>query len=245
MQKRYLIGNWKMNLTAKNAVALAHAIMPVTAKLRRTQVGLAPSFTAIATVAQRIAGSGIQLGGQNVCGEAKGAFTGEISVEMLRELGCSFAIIGHSERRHTFGESIEIVARRVHGALSQAFATILCVGETLAERDAGRTLEVLDQQLAALEGLRYGSRLTIAYEPVWAIGTGRVASPDLIASAHQHLAQRLEHLGGPAPILYGGSVNPGNLREILQVPHVDGALVGGASLSAETFSELLQITDGE
>ena len=217
--------------------------MPVTQRLTRTQVGIAPSFTSVATVAQRIAGSDIRLGGQNVCGEAKGAFTGEVSVEMLKELGCSFALVGHSERRHAFGESLEIVGRRVRGALGQAFSVVLCVGETLAERDAGRTLTILDEQLKALEGLRYGSRLMLAYEPVWAIGTGRVASPELIASAHRHLAERLESLGGPAPILYGGSVNPGNLREILQVPHVDGALVGGASLSAETFTELLQIAD--
>ena len=244
MTKRHIIGNWKMNLSASGSVQLARSLVHVAQKLQATQVAVTPAFPALGAVAQIVAGSAIQIGAQNVCGEQKGAYTGEVSVEMLRELGCSFALVGHSERRHRFGESPALVARRVSGALEQAFSIILCVGETLAEREAGRTDQILDEQLSALNGIRYGSRLMIAYEPFWAIGTGRVAAPDQIASAHAFIMNRLTKLAGPVPILYGGSVTPANLGEILQLPSVDGALVGGASLSAESFTELLQIAEG-
>lgn len=243
-----IAGNWKMNLTAEQSKALIKELIPSSQSLTSTEVWVAPSFPSLSAVHEAISGTGIKLGAQNVHWESKGAFTGEISPSMLAEFGCSFAIIGHSERRHLLRETDEIIAKRVEGAIKANLVALLCIGETLEERENGTTEQVLERQLeTALSSLPKvegtASKLVIAYEPVWAIGTGKVASIQEITHAHQFVYEQVRSIGfaHPIPVLYGGSVTPANFGEIVEIREVDGALVGGASLEAGKFAELIRL----
>jgi len=242
MRKYYIAGNWKMHMTVSEAVALATELV---AKLGKSneRVMIAPPFTALAAVAQVIKGSSLVLGAQNMGPETKGAHTGEISPLMLKDLGVKAVILGHSERRHSYLETDELINRKVLLALEQGLQPILCVGETLAEREAGRLEAVVGGQVR--EGLKGVSAealamVTIAYEPVWAIGTGKTATPEDADAVHGFIRTVLSSLYGEAAakamvIQYGGSVKADNAAELMAKPNIDGALVGGASLKAETF----------
>jgi len=242
-----IAGNWKMHTTVAEATVLAKAIVAAATDLTDRQVMLAPPYTALAAVAESIRGSQIILGAQNICWAAEGAFTGEISPPMLKELGGTMAIIGHSERRHIFGETDGLINRRVKGAISQAIIPVLCLGERLEEREADRTMSVLEGQLkGGLEGVSLGdsAQLVVAYEPVWAIGTGKTASPMQAQAAHTFIRQVLSSLfeksvASQIRILYGGSVNPGTMGELMAQDDIDGALVGGAALQADSFSRII------
>ncbi|MDF1614182.1 triose-phosphate isomerase [Desulfurivibrio dismutans] len=247
MRTPLIAGNWKMHLSLDEAAALATAVAGVAAACDDREVMIAPPFTALARV-REVAGERLMLAGQNVCWEDKGAFTGEIAPPMLRELGCRMAIVGHSERRHVFGEDDAMVNRRLRGAQAHGLIPILCIGETLEEREAGQTMAVLERQMrAGLEQVAVDdpARLVIAYEPVWAIGTGKTASPAQAQEAHEFVRRLLaevyeKNIAAGIRILYGGSVNAANVDEIMAQADVDGALVGGASLSAETFERIIR-----
>ncbi|HZH05381.1 MAG TPA: triose-phosphate isomerase [Lautropia sp.] len=238
-----VIGNWKMNGDAgANAKLLAALLSRIDrALLDRVDVAVCPPFPFIAQVAERLADSGLQWGAQNVARQDNGAFTGEVSARMLADLRCSWVLIGHSERRQLFGETDESVADKVAQAFARALSPVVCLGETLEERRAGVTEEVLARQLdAAMPALLKGSgRYALAYEPVWAIGTGLTATPAQAQSAHAFLRRRLADAGaGDADqvrILYGGSLKPVNAAELLEQEDVDGGLIGGAALVAEDF----------
>jgi triosephosphate isomerase len=221
-----IAGNWKLYKgpaeTAAYCVALRERELPPA-----VEVVLCPPFVSLAVAVQVLAGTDIAVAAQNVHWEAEGAFTGEISAPMLRELGAYGAIVGHSERRQYFCETDETVARRARAALDAGLSVIACVGETEAEREAGETEEVLRRQVSVLDA---DEQLVVAYEPVWAIGTGKTATPELAQEAHAFIKSILD-----APILYGGSVKPDNAAELLGQPDVDGALVGGASLDVDSF----------
>jgi triosephosphate isomerase len=241
-----LAGNWKMHGTTAEAQALAGGLAARVGALADRSVVLAPPFTALATVSAAVAGTKIVVAAQNMHWADKGAFTGEVSPGMLLDLGVRHVILGHSERREIFGESDEIVRKKVEAALAHGLTTILCVGETLAERDAGRTLEVVKRQVdAALrgQGAKIGERLVLAYEPVWAIGTGRVATREQAQEVHGEIRGLLRDLALPADriaILYGGSVKPDNVDGLMAEPDIDGALVGGASLEVESFTRIVE-----
>jgi triosephosphate isomerase len=242
-----IAGNWKMHLTVAESVALARAVAEAAARRSDREVMIAPPATALFPVAGAVKGTGLILAGQNVAWEEKGAFTGEISPAMLRDCGCAMAIVGHSERRHIFGEDDAMINRRLKGALAHGLTPVLCVGETLEEREAGRTAEVIEGQLrAGLAGARVesGRDIVVAYEPVWAIGTGRTATSGQAQEVHERiralLGQMFEKgIAAEMRILYGGSVKPGNAAELVSQPDIDGALVGGASLDAESFAGII------
>lgn len=242
-----LAGNWKMHGTRREALTLVHALLPRVAEVTGREVLLAPPFTALEAVAEAIAGHRILLGAQNVHWEPKGAFTGEVSVAMLKEARCTHVIVGHSERRQYFGETDESVGKRTRAALAGGLVPIVCVGETLAQRDGETTAQVVTSQVSgALHGLTSEdlARLVVAYEPVWAIGTGRTATPAQAQEVHALIRQRLGALASPAVaqgvrILYGGSVKPDNVDALMAEPDIDGALVGGASLDAEGFARIV------
>ena len=241
-------GNWKMHTTLAEARDLAKGVRRRLADLSDVEVVVCPPFPYLLACRDILEGSGIRLGAQNVYYEEKGAFTGEVAPPMLAEL-CEFVIIGHSERRQHFGESDEAVARKVQAALAAGLSPILCVGETLEQRRAGQAEAVVGAQLhAALEAVETSGGLAIAYEPVWAIGTGVAATPDIAAHIMggpilAGLAAIFgEHAALDVPLLYGGSVNPGNIEEFAPLPAVHGALVGGASLKADDFAEIVRIT---
>lgn len=248
MQRMPLIaGNWKMHTTLAGARVLAAAVAEAARGLTDREVAIAPPFTALAAVGEALRGSGVRLAAQNVCWQEQGAFTGEVSPSMLRELGCGMAIVGHSERRHIFAESDALINRRLAGALAHGLTTVLCIGETLAERETGRTMAVLEQQLrAGLAGITLDDpgALVIAYEPVWAIGTGKTASVEQAQEVHEFVRNLLaalyeKSIAGHMRILYGGSVNSANIDDLLRQQDIDGALVGGASLAAESFARIM------
>jgi triosephosphate isomerase len=246
MRRPLIAGNWKMYKTVPEAVALAGEVR-AGATRADVEVVLGPPFTALHAVAAALSGSEIGLAAQNMHAENEGAFTGEVSPLMLRDAGCTHVILGHSERRHLFGETDEGVARKAEAALRHGLVPIVCVGETLAERESGRTREVVERQTErALRGLTAEevARLVIAYEPVWAIGTGRTASPAQAQEAHAFLRSLVTRSHGePAAralrILYGGSVKPDNIGALMAEADVDGALVGGASLTASSFLKIV------
>jgi triosephosphate isomerase len=239
--------NWKMHKTVGEAVRFAQELRRLWTEEPRAEVVVAAPFTALAALRGALAGTPVVLAAQNVHPEPQGAFTGEVSVAMLVDVGCRAVILGHSERRALFGETDDFVARKLGAALAGGLRPIVCVGETLAEREAGRTFEVLGAQLegslAPLAPER-ASEVALAYEPVWAIGTGRTATPETAQEAHAFLRERLaKRIGARAAsvrILYGGSVKPENVAELLARPDVDGALVGGASLDAASFWAILR-----
>lgn len=248
MRRRIIAGNWKMNKTRDEAVDLVGDLKEMLADVGDVEVVVCPPFTALDAVREALRGSNIELGAQNMHWEEEGAFTGEISPLMLRNLGCMYVILGHSERRTYFGETDETVNRKVKSAMANGLLPIICVGETLDERDAGKTEEVVVRQTkAALSGVKTNGaeRIVIAYEPVWAIGTGRTASADeanrVIHIIRQSVAEVFnERIAQEVRIQYGGSVKPQNIADFLGQPEIDGALVGGASLDAASFAAIVK-----
>jgi triosephosphate isomerase len=246
-----LAGNWKMWGTRSEAAALATALTAVVGRTPGREVMIAPPFTALDVVRSVIDGSAIHLGAQNLHWEPKGAFTGEISASMLVEAGCTHVIIGHSERRQLFGETNETVNKRLHAALAAGLIPVVCVGETLQERDADATVQVVERQIGAgLAGVSAAqlAKSVIAYEPVWAIGTGKTATPGQAQQVHRTIRHQLAELADRETadrvrILYGGSVKPDNIDILMAEPDVDGALVGGASLVAEQFIRIVQFEE--
>jgi triosephosphate isomerase len=244
MRKPVAAGNWKMHKTRAEAETLAKSLVSRIGDQDKTQVVLAPPFTALDIVGQAISGTQIALGAQDVFYEKEGAYTGAVSCAMLLDLGCRYVLIGHSERRQQFGETDAVVNRKSKAALASGLLPILCVGETLQEREEGRTFKVLETQVqAAFQDIptEQAGQAIIAYEPVWAIGTGKNATPDQIQQAHRFLRKQISNRYGfgvsvETRILYGGSVKAENIAELAAEPEVDGALVGGASLSADSFA---------
>lgn len=248
MRTPLIAGNWKMHKTAAEALRLAGELLPRIRGVQGVEVCIAPPFTALHAVGRALEGTALRLGAQNMHWERQGAFTGEVSGPMLAELGVTMVILGHSERRQLFGETDEAVSRKAAGALSFGLTPIVCVGETLEERERGRAFAVVEGQvLGSLKTLGPGDleRIVVAYEPVWAIGTGRTATSDQAQEIQAHVRSVLTELGGAGcaqrvRILYGGSVKPENISELMAKPDVDGALVGGASLDAETFASIVR-----
>ena len=247
MRKPVIAGNWKMYKTIAEAVDFVTKLKPLVASAEHCEVVVAPPFTALRAVADAVKGSNIAVAAQNVHWDKEGAHTGDIAPGMLREVGCTHVIIGHSERRQDCGETDEQVNRKVKAALAAGLLPIVCVGETLAEREAGKTQEVLERQFrAGFAGLtpQDFSRIIVAYEPVWAIGTGRTATPEMAAESHRFIRglvrQQLgEGVASAVRILYGGSVKPDNVKGLMAQEEIDGALVGGASLKVDSFSALV------
>ncbi len=244
--RKLIAGNWKMNGLRSDGLALARALVARAAAGDPPDCALAvcPPATLLIPVADTLRGSGIALGGQDCHAEMKGAHTGDLSAAMLKDAGCSYVIVGHSERRADHAETDAIVQAKAKAAQAAGLVPILCVGETLAERDAGETLAVVKRQIegSVPEGLK-ASQIVIAYEPVWAIGTGRTATAAQVAEVHASIRELIEERvkdGADVPILYGGSVKPTNALELLGVANVDGALVGGASLEAGDFWAIAQ-----
>ncbi len=242
-QPPFVAGNWKMNLTRAEAASLLEAVAHGAPVHAPAEFVVLPPFTTLSEAAARLRGTGVAWGGQNLHWEDKGAFTGEISGPMLADAGCAWVVVGHSERRQLFGETDGTVNRRTRAALKAGLRPIVCFGETLDEREAGTTMEVVGRQLdGGLEGLseeEFG-RLVLAYEPVWAIGTGRTASPAQAEEVHAFVRARLQENYGKtaadyAIILYGGSVKAANAYSLFKEQNIDGFLVGGASLEAESF----------
>lgn len=250
MRPPLIAGNWKMNGTAADAEALARGIRKdLDGRIPQgVEVLVCPHYLVLERVRGVLQGSEIRLGAQDVHWEPKGAFTGEISPAMLRDAGCSHVIVGHSERRHIMGESNEQVNRKLKAALAHGLTPIVCVGELLEERTAGDTRKVVERQAQkAFEGVttEEASRAVLAYEPVWAIGTGRTASPAQAQDVHRFLRNTMGRIAGTETaerirILYGGSVKPENIRDLMEQPDVDGALVGGASLDAASFVKIVR-----
>ncbi|MDX9722016.1 MAG: triose-phosphate isomerase [Myxococcota bacterium] len=248
MRVPFVAGNWKMNKTPSEAAKLAMDLRHLTASVRGVEIAVAPTAVCLGTVAKKLEDSNIKLAAQNLYWEASGAFTGEISGSMLKDIGCSHVIIGHSERRQYFGESDETVAKRVRAAFDNDLLPIVCIGELLAERESGKTFEVVERQLlGGLVGVKddEASSLVVAYEPVWAIGTGRTASPEQAQEVHAFLRGKLSQRFGTEAanairIQYGGSVTAANAKILLSQPDIDGALVGGASLKPESFIEIIR-----
>jgi triosephosphate isomerase (TIM) len=235
----FVAGNWKMNTVKASAVELAKAVAKGAPD--GVQVGIAPPFVYLDAVGQAIAGSSVLLGAQDAYFEKSGAFTGEISVDMLKDLGVAFALSGHSERRHILGESPSLIGEKAQAIYAGGLTLVHCIGETIEQRDAERTFEVLERQIEELtDGIHDPDRLVIAYEPVWAIGTGRNATEDQAQEAHAYIRQALARrwnkgFADRVRIQYGGSMKPANAGGLLAQPDVDGGLVGGASLKAEDF----------
>ena len=247
MRHPFIAGNWKMFKTVHEAVVYVKEFRSLVKDIEDVEIVVAPTFTAVHACAEAARNTRVGIAAQNLHWEREGAFTGEISGPMIKEAGAEYVIIGHSERRTLFGETDETVNRKVRAAIAAHLIPIACIGETLAEREAGATLSVLDRQIKAgfdgITGEQVGA-LVIAYEPVWAIGTGRTATAGQAQEAHAHIRQRLRQwFGGAAAdechVIYGGSVKPDNTRELVGQPDVDGALVGGASLDIKSFFEIV------
>ena len=249
MRTPFVVGNWKLNKTINEALALVTELKNQLGAVKGVAVGVAPPATALSAVAKRLEGSSIATCAQNCFWESSGAFTGELSAPLLADAGATWSIVGHSERRQFFGDTNESVGRKARAVLAGGLGVIVCVGEMLNERDGGRTLDVVDGQLAGgLEGIDASvaaQRLVIAYEPVWAIGTGRTATPAQAQEVHAHIRKRLgERFGAPTAaairIQYGGSVKPSNAEALMAEADIDGALVGGASLEAADFVAIVK-----
>ena len=247
MRVPFIAANWKMFKTVHEAVVFAKEFRAMVKDVNDVEIVVAPPFTALHSVVEAARNSNIGVAGQNLHWEREGAFTGEISAAMLKEAGADYVIIGHSERRRLFHETDETVNRKLIAALGAHLTPIVCIGETLEERERNETLAVLDRQIkAGLDSLTGDqvAGLVIAYEPVWAIGTGRNATPAQAGEAHAHIRSRLRQwFGGPAAdqchVIYGGSVKPDNIHELVLLPDVDGALVGGASLDVRAFGDIV------
>ena len=246
MRAPVIAGNWKMYKTAGEAAAFVRAFLPLVSGVRGVEIVLAPPYPSIGAVAQLVKGSGIGVASQNVHFAEDGAFTGEVSTRMLKDAGATHCIIGHSERRQYYAETDDAVNRKVRASLAAGLTPILCVGETLPDREGGKTFDVVGRQIAGgLKGITadLASRIIVAYEPVWAIGTGKTATPAQAQEVHAFLRERLRELSGGAAdsvrILYGGSVKPDNISALMANEDIDGALVGGASLSPDSFAKIV------
>jgi triosephosphate isomerase (TIM) len=243
MRRPFIAGNWKMNLDLASAVALAEGLAKEAGSVDGVDMAICPPSVYLESVGKAVAGSNISLGAQDMYHEPKGAFTGEISAAMLKDLGCTYVILGHSERRHVLHESSEDVNLKVHAALDAGLVAIVCVGELITEREAGQTEAVIRRQFeGSLSGLsvQQMKKVVIAYEPVWAIGTGKVATPQEAEDVHLGLRKLLEErynkeVADLVRIQYGGSVKPDNAADLMSRPNIDGALVGGASLKVDSF----------
>lgn len=256
MRRPFIAGNWKMNTTLEEALTLAAEVRRLTSQVRDVEVAVLPPFPFLHPVAKKLEGSAVVLGAQDVYTAAKGdeapvhfgAFTGQVSAPMLASVGCAYVTVGHSERRQFFGDTDPVVGRKVRAALDGGLRPILCVGERLEEREAGQTLQRIETQVR--EGLRLVRReeaesIVVAYEPVWAIGTGKVATDEQAQEVHAFIRKQLAERFDPAAagairIQYGGSVKPENAAGLMAQPDIDGALVGGASLKAETFAGIVR-----
>ena len=240
---RIVIANWKMNLLSKDIEAFCAACVTGYKAKTGVEAGIAAPFVYLKDVKTKLGNCGVKVFAQNAYFEAKGAFTGEIAMAQLKDIGCDGVLLGHSERRHIFGETNTALVKKVKAAREHGLLPVLCIGETLDERDGGRMFDVLREQLAVLKETGPGL-LVVAYEPVWAIGTGRVATVEQVREVHAFIAEELQRLlgnaGAEVPIQYGGSVTPDNFAEIIQVPHVAGGLVGGAALDPAKFLKLVQ-----
>lgn len=247
MRKPIIVGNWKMNCTIPEALELVKMLRLSVSEVRGREVVVAPSFVALSSVSRALVGSNMTMSAQNFHWEDKGAFTGEISAEMLLDAGCDYVIVGHSERRQLFSETDEMVNRKVVAALSAGLISIMCVGETLSEREKGETFSLIERQLTTgLKGvsIKDPQDIVIAYEPVWAIGTGKTATPGQAQEVHLFIRGILRKIFNDVAeeirILYGGSVKPENIDELMTESDIDGALVGGASLKADSFARIVK-----
>jgi len=248
MRRPIIAGNWKMNKTGPEAVSLVKTLLKELSDVTRVDIVVCPPFTALESVAWVLGDGPVKIGAQNMHAEAEGAFTGEISAKMLLTTGCRYVILGHSERRTLFGESNAQINKKLKAALATALIPIVCIGEQLAEREGGRTQEVIREQLlGTFDGLTAPdvSRIILAYEPIWAIGTGKTASPEQANEVHSFIRGLVAEQYQPSVaremrIQYGGSVKPDNARDLLQQPEIDGALVGGASLEASSFAAIIK-----
>lgn len=248
MRKPVIAGNWKMYKSVADSVATAVALKPLVANANHCEVVIAPVFTSLKSVADRLEGSNIKVSAQDCATErAEGAFTGEVAAFMVRDAGCSHVIVGHSERRQYYLETDQIVSQKAQAGLAAGLSVIVCVGELLEQRDAGKALDVVKEQIVgSLSGLTASDldRIIVAYEPVWAIGTGRTATPEQAQEMHAFIRRVFAERHSPAAaealrILYGGSVKPDNIGGLMKQADIDGALVGGASLKAESFAGIV------
>jgi len=248
MRKPIIAGNWKMNKTNAEAVDLVNELIPLVKDVSDVEIVICPPFTALSEVYRVIDGTNILLGAQDVYFEEKGAFTSQISCSMLKDAGCVYVIIGHSERRQYFGETNESVNKKVKAALNSGLKPIICVGETLEQREANKTMEIIEEQVkGALDGISNEemSNIVIAYEPIWAIGTGRTATPEQAQEVHAFIRNLIlniydSDIADNLRIQYGGSVKPDNVKELMEQEDIDGGLIGGASLEAESFSKIVK-----
>ncbi len=247
MRKPLMAGNWKMHKTISEGIAMVKELKTLISDVKDVDVLICPVFTSINALANEVKGSNIKIGAQNVYWEPKGAFTGEIAVNMLVDAGCSFVIIGHSERRQYFGETDETVNKKTKAALAAGLIPVVCVGETLQERESNETFNVIEKQIK--DGIKNFSKeeaekIVIAYEPVWAIGTGKTATPQQAQEVHEFIrkiySQMYAESSDKVRILYGGSVKPDNVSELMKQKDIDGGLVGGASLEAASFAKLVK-----
>ncbi|HEX9207002.1 MAG TPA: triose-phosphate isomerase, partial [Steroidobacteraceae bacterium] len=245
MRKPLVAGNWKMHGSRAENAGLVSTLLDLLQPNAKAEVLVCPPFVYLWETGRQLKDSGVALGAQSVCAEAQGAFTGEVSGAMLHDVGCRYVLVGHSERRQLYGETDALVARKFMAAQAQGLIPVLCVGETLEEREAGRTGEVVARQLQAVlsvSGVAAFTSAVIAYEPVWAIGTGRTASPEQAQDVHALIRAKVAALDGTIAasvrILYGGSVKASNARELFAMADIDGGLVGGASLKAEEFAQI-------
>jgi triosephosphate isomerase len=250
MRQPLVAGNWKMHGSRAENASLVRSLLDLLKPEQRAEVLLCPPFVYLWETGRMLKDTDVALGAQSVCAEALGAFTGEVSAAMVKDVGCRYALVGHSERRQVYGESDALVARKFVAAQSQALVPVLCVGETLEDREGGRTDEVVARQIEAVlsvSGVAAFGRAVVAYEPVWAIGTGRNASPQQAQDVHAMIRARLAALDGTIAasvrILYGGSVKASNARELFAMPDIDGGLVGGASLKADEFARICAAAD--
>ncbi|HFE38156.1 MAG TPA: triose-phosphate isomerase [Gammaproteobacteria bacterium] len=247
MRKPFVAGNWKMNGSRASIKTLIDGILTGMSRVDQTEVVVFPPYVYLSDVAQQLAGSAVRYGSQDVAKEESGAYTGEVAASMLNDLACSYAIVGHSERRAYYGDTDEIVAEKFVAAQKGGLTPVLCVGELLEEREAGQTEAVVERQLQAivrLGGIQALAQSVIAYEPVWAIGTGKTASPEQAQAVHAFIRQWLSKedsaIAEKVQILYGGSVKAANAGELFSQPDIDGGLIGGASLSAEEFVSICE-----
>jgi len=244
MRKPFIAANWKMNKTTRETREFILSLVPQVQELEDIEIVIAPPFTSLAVAAKFLKGSQVKLAAQDVFWETSGAYTGEISPLMLKDCECEYVIIGHSERRQYFSETDETINKKIGACQQEGLGVIMCIGETLEQREAGQTFKVLESQLInGLKGLS-PTGLIIAYEPVWAIGTGKTATKQQAQQAHEFIREQLQKLFGTDAerirIIYGGSVKPENIAELMAQPDVDGALVGGASLNVDSFVKILK-----
>jgi triosephosphate isomerase (TIM) len=245
MRQPLVAGNWKMHGSRAENASLVSALLDLLPPDHAAEILVCPPFPYLLETGRLLKDSGVELGAQSVCAEAQGAFTGEVAAAMLKDVGCSYVLVGHSERRQLYGENDALVARKFVAAQSVGLVPVLCVGETLEEREGGRTAAVVSRQLEAVLavcGAKAFRNAVIAYEPVWAIGTGRTASPEQAQDVHATIRAKVAGLdatiGGSVRILYGGSVKASNAQELFAMPDIDGGLVGGASLKADEFARI-------